>query len=70
MRRFAGTLFLGIVGAAVAVTSVRAAEVATVTYVRAGRLLDVRSGKLVTDQVIVIRGEPPSFVAGKRLRPC
>ena len=28
-----------------------------VTYVRAGKLLDVRSGKMLTDQVIVIRGE-------------
>jgi imidazolonepropionase-like amidohydrolase len=27
------------------------------TYVRAGRLLDVRTGKTLTDQVIVVRGE-------------
>ena len=34
-----------------------------VTYVRAGKLLDVRSGKLLTDQVIVIRGEKIERVA-------
>src|ERR1700677_4966812 len=63
MRRLAGTLFLGIVSTAVAVASVRAAEVATVTYVRAGKLLDVRSGKILNDQVIVIRGERIERVA-------
>jgi imidazolonepropionase-like amidohydrolase len=66
MRRLAGTLLLGIVSSAVAVTSVRAAEVATVTYVRAGKLLDVRSGKLLTDQVIVIRGDRIERIAGSR----
>jgi imidazolonepropionase-like amidohydrolase len=35
-----------------------------VTYVRAGKLLDVRSGKMLTDQVIVIRGEKIERVAG------
>ena len=35
-----------------------------VTYVRAGKLLDVRAGKLLTDQVIVIRGEKIERVAG------
>lgn len=34
-----------------------------VTYVRAGKLLDVRSGKMLTDQVIVIRGEKIERVA-------
>jgi imidazolonepropionase-like amidohydrolase len=66
MRRFAGTLFLIVVSAAVVVTSVRAAEVAAVTYVRAGKLLDVRSGKLLTDQVIVIRGDRIERIAGSR----
>src|SRR5580698_1006457 len=66
MRRFAGTLFLIMFSAAVVVTSVRAAEVAAVTYVRAGKLLDVRSGKLLTDQVIVIRGDRIERIAGSR----
>ncbi len=34
-----------------------AAEVPAVTYVHAGKLLDVRSGKMLNDQVIVIRGD-------------
>ena len=34
------------------------------TYVRAGKLLDVRSGKMVSNQVIVIRGERIERVAG------
>ena len=66
MRRFAGTLFLVMVSAAIVVASVRAAEVAAVTYVRAGKLLDVRSGKLLTDQVIVIRGDRIERIAGSR----
>ena len=66
MRLFAGTLFLAIVGAAVVVANVRAAEVAAVTYIRAGKLLDVRSGKLLTDQVIVIRGDRIERIAGSR----
>ena len=33
------------------------------TYVRAGKLLDVRSGKILTDQVIVIRGDKIERVA-------
>jgi imidazolonepropionase-like amidohydrolase len=64
MRRSAGTLFLVIASAAVAVASVTAAEVPAVTYVRAGKLLDVRSGKLLSDQVIVIRGERIERIAG------
>ena len=32
-------------------------------YVRAGKMLDVRSGKILTDQVIVIRGEKIESVA-------
>jgi imidazolonepropionase-like amidohydrolase len=35
-----------------------------VTYVRAGKLLDVRSGKMLTEQVIIIRGEKIERVAG------
>jgi len=34
-----------------------AAEEAPLLYVRAGRLLDVRSGQVLTDQMIVVRGE-------------
>ena len=34
-----------------------------VTYVLAGKLLDVRSGKILTDQVIVIRGDKIERVA-------
>ncbi|MGH9704862.1 MAG: amidohydrolase family protein, partial [Candidatus Acidiferrales bacterium] len=33
------------------------------TYVRAGKMLDVRTGKLLADQVIVIRGEKIESVA-------
>lgn len=36
----------------------------TETYVRAGKLLDVRSGKILNNQVIVIRGERIVRVAG------
>jgi imidazolonepropionase-like amidohydrolase len=35
----------------------RAADVPATTYVHAGKLLDVRSGKMLNDQVIVIRGD-------------
>jgi imidazolonepropionase-like amidohydrolase len=35
----------------------KAAEPSALTYVRAGKLLDIRSGKLLNDQVIVIRGD-------------
>ncbi len=34
-----------------------AAELPAETYVHAGKLLDVRSGKMLSDQMIVIRGE-------------
>ena len=34
-----------------------------VTYVRAGKLLDVRAGKMLANQVIVIRGERIERVA-------
>jgi imidazolonepropionase-like amidohydrolase len=36
---------------------------APMTYVRAGKLLDVRTGKVLTDQVIIIRGEKIDRVA-------
>jgi hypothetical protein len=39
------------------VTSPAHAEEAETVYVLAGKLLDVRAGRLLTDQVIVIRGE-------------
>jgi imidazolonepropionase-like amidohydrolase len=40
-----------------------AADNARVVYVRAGRLLDVRAGKMLADQLIVIRGERIERVA-------
>jgi imidazolonepropionase-like amidohydrolase len=46
------TLALGI-----AAPVAKAADLAAATYVRAGKLLDVRSGKMLNDQVIVIRGD-------------
>jgi imidazolonepropionase-like amidohydrolase len=51
MRRFLILLMLTI-----AATAAYAADSPEV-YVRAGRLLDVRSGKMLADQIIVIRGE-------------
>jgi imidazolonepropionase-like amidohydrolase len=38
-------------------TFATAADVAGLTYVRAGKLLDVRSGRMLADQVIVIHGD-------------
>jgi imidazolonepropionase-like amidohydrolase len=35
----------------------KGADISAATYVRAGKLLDVRSGRMLNDQVIVIRGE-------------
>ncbi len=35
----------------------KAADISAATYVRAGKLLDVRSGKMLNDQVIVIHGD-------------
>src|SRR5580704_13279387 len=43
-----------------------AADLPAATYVHAGKLLDVRSGKLLTDQVIVIRGDRIERIAGSR----
>jgi imidazolonepropionase-like amidohydrolase len=43
-------------------SKLRAADLPA-TYVRAGKLLDVRSGKILTDQVIVIRGDKIDRVA-------
>jgi imidazolonepropionase-like amidohydrolase len=40
-----------------------AADVPVATYVHTGKLLDVRSGKMLTDQVIVIRGDRIERVA-------
>jgi imidazolonepropionase-like amidohydrolase len=42
---------------------------ATAEYVRAGRLLDVRSGKMLNDQVIVIRGDRIERVAAAGAEP-
>ncbi|MGH9804971.1 MAG: amidohydrolase family protein [Candidatus Acidiferrales bacterium] len=52
MRRL---LWCGLLAALLALPL--AAEEAPLLYVRAGRLLDVKSGRMLTDQVIVIRGE-------------
>jgi imidazolonepropionase-like amidohydrolase len=51
--------FLGVVALAFGITApiAKAADISTATYVRAGKLLDVRSGKMLNDQVIVIRGD-------------
>jgi imidazolonepropionase-like amidohydrolase len=38
-------------------TVTNAADVPAATYVQAGKLLDVRSGRIFTDQVIVVRGD-------------
>ncbi len=46
-----------------------AADDARVVYLRAGHLLDVRSGKLLTDQVIVVRGERIERVAAANEQP-
>ena len=55
MRHF----FLGVVALAFGMTAAmaKAADISAATYVRAGKLLDVRSGKMLNDQVIVIRGD-------------
>lgn len=55
MRHF----FPGILTLAFAMAApvAKAADISAVTYVHAGKLLDVRSGKMLNDQVIVIRGD-------------
>jgi len=51
--------FLGVLALAfgMAAPIAKAADTSAATYVRAGKLLDVRSGKMLNDQVIVIRGD-------------
>jgi imidazolonepropionase-like amidohydrolase len=51
--------FLGMLTLAFAVAApiAKAADISAATYVHAGKLLDVRSGKMLNDQVIVIRGD-------------
>ena len=51
MRRLLGLLFCGVMGACAL-----SAQEAT-TYVKAGRLIDVRGGQVLAAQVIVIRGD-------------
>jgi imidazolonepropionase-like amidohydrolase len=46
-----------------AATSVAEAAPTAAVYVRAGKLLDVRTGKMLSDQVILIRGEKIESVA-------
>jgi imidazolonepropionase-like amidohydrolase len=58
-RTLAAMLFLGL-----ATVAADAADAPAATYVRAGKLLDVRSGKMLADQIIVIRGERIERIAG------
>jgi imidazolonepropionase-like amidohydrolase len=65
MRRFLLIISLTLAfapAAAMWIGSARAAD-PPLTYVRAGKLLDVRTGKLLVDQVIVIRGDKIEHVA-------
>jgi imidazolonepropionase-like amidohydrolase len=65
MRRCAETLLgftIAILIALIAPMAARAAD-APETYVRAGHLLDVRSGKMLSNQIIVIHGERIERVA-------
>jgi imidazolonepropionase-like amidohydrolase len=52
-------LFLSLMAIASLIVHVRSAAAADPpeTYIRAGKLIDVRAGKMLTDQVIVVRGE-------------
>jgi imidazolonepropionase-like amidohydrolase len=58
--------FLGVVALAFGMTApmAKAADISAPIYVRAGKLLDVRSGKMLNDQVIVIRGDRIERFAG------
>jgi adenine deaminase len=51
--------FLGVLALAFGTLApiAKAADISAATYVRSGKLLDVRSGKMLVDQVIVIRGD-------------
>ena len=61
MRHF----FVGVLAWFAVVMVANAADVPVATYVHAGKLLDVRSGKMLMDQVIVIRGDRiERFAAG------
>ena len=48
---------LTFLAAAVAAPVAGAADLPAASYVHAGKLLDVRSGKMLSDQLIVIRGD-------------
>jgi imidazolonepropionase-like amidohydrolase len=64
MRRVALILFvLGFVLRTASFQGSSAADGARVVYIHAGRLLDVRTGKMLTEQCIVIRGERIERVA-------
>jgi imidazolonepropionase-like amidohydrolase len=56
MRRTIRFAFVAILTGMAALAGVGAQD-QPATYIRAGKLLDVRSGKILSDQVIVIRGE-------------
>src|SRR5689334_2826038 len=56
MRRMVEAIIICMVWAMVAGTGARAQE-AQETYVRAGKMLEVRSGQMLANQVIVVRGE-------------
>lgn len=59
---FVGALtFLAV---AMAASVAGAADLPAATYVHAGKLLDVRSGKMLSDQLIVIRGDRIERVVG------
>jgi imidazolonepropionase-like amidohydrolase len=63
MRPIAWLLSLIVLLALACAARVAIADDARVIYVRAGHLLDVRSGKMLADQVIVVRGERIERVA-------
>ncbi len=64
MRRITLIGLLAALGVAGAIFDTQVSGAGTSdTYVRAGRLLDVRTGKILTDQVIVIRGDKIDRVA-------
>jgi hypothetical protein len=58
VRHFRGMLTLAF---AMAAPIAKPADISATTYVHAGKLLDVRSGKMLNDQVIVIRGDRIEF---------
>src|SRR5579864_1466793 len=65
MHRFAKILLAltsAIIAALIAPAATRAADPAD-TYIRAGHLLDVRTGKMLSNQIIVVHGEKIDSIA-------